>query len=97
MAKKIGKGESVFIPFRNGESIGDSQSRPRLYLSRDAFEKHFPKHYLGTEHVDLVEYAPVEHGRWKGAGMGDYRCSVCDETVSGCHFDYCPWCGAMMD
>lgn len=37
-----------------------------------------------------------EEGRWKGAGMGDYRCSLCDETVSGNHHNYCPSCGAYM-
>lgn len=36
-------------------------------------------------------------GRWKGAGMGDYRCSICDETVSGNSYKYCPYCGAKMD
>lgn len=35
-------------------------------------------------------------GRWKGAGMGDYRCSLCDETVGGNHHNYCPSCGAYM-
>lgn len=37
-----------------------------------------------------------EEGRWKGAGMGDYRCSLCDEIVSGDHHNYCPSCGAYM-
>ena len=35
-------------------------------------------------------------GRWKGAGMGDYTCSLCDETASGNDYKYCPNCGAYM-
>lgn len=45
-------------------------------------------------------YKPTAYtaeGRWKGAGMGDYRCSICDETVSGNSYKYCPYCGARMD
>lgn len=38
-----------------------------------------------------------KHGRWKGAGMGDYRCSLCSEVVSGNNHNYCPNCGAIMD
>lgn len=46
--------------------------------------------------IPTIEAAPVVHGRWKGAGMGDYRCSLCDETVSGNYYNYCPYCGAKM-
>jgi hypothetical protein len=35
-------------------------------------------------------------GRWKGAGFGDYNCSLCSETVNG-KTKYCPNCGAKMD
>ena len=35
--------------------------------------------------------------RWKGAGLGDYSCSLCCETYSGGDsFNYCPNCGAKM-
>ena len=37
----------------------------------------------------------VPEGRWKGAGFGDYRCSLCDEVVSG-KLEYCPCCHAYM-
>ena len=43
--------------------------------------------------VDAVE---VKYGRWKGAGMGDYRCSLCWEVVSGNNHNFCPNCGADM-
>lgn len=64
MASFIENGESIFIPFRNERSISDSQMKPRMYKTIQAFEKSFPKHYLGMDGVELVEYAPVVHGRW---------------------------------
>ena len=59
MASHIKKGESLLIPFRNGQSISDSQLKPRMYKTMQAFEKSFPGHYLGRDGVELVEYAPV--------------------------------------
>ena len=51
------------------------------------------KQYKPT--ADVVE---VRKGRWKGAGMGDYYCSLCCNTYSGGdEFNYCPNCGAKMD
>lgn len=39
----------------------------------------------------------VKHGRWKGAGLGDYLCSVCWEVFSGGNkYNFCPNCGADM-
>jgi hypothetical protein len=36
-------------------------------------------------------------GRWKGAGMGDYYCSVCCNQYSGGNeYNFCPNCGAKM-
>ena len=59
MASHIKKGEALLIPFRNGQSISDSQLKPRMYKTMQAFEKSFPGHYLGTDGVELVEYAAV--------------------------------------
>lgn len=44
-----------------------------------------------------VDQAPTieskaSEGRWKGAGMGDYRCSLCDGIVNG-KYKFCPYCG----
>ena len=44
-----------------------------------------------------VDAEPVAQGRWKGAGLGDYYCSLCLETVGGNSYTYCPHCGAKMD
>ena len=59
MASHIKKGESILIPFRNGQSISDSQLKPRMYKTMQAFERSFPGHYLGKDGVELVEYAEV--------------------------------------
>lgn len=49
-----------------------------------------------TEDLDGAEtFWDVEEGRWKGAGFGDYRCSNCDEEVSGTP-EFCPHCHAYM-
>ena len=55
----IKRGESIFIPFRNGTSIFDSQCKPRMYKTIKGFEKYFPGHYRGNDGVELVEYAEV--------------------------------------
>ena len=38
----------------------------------------------------------VRQARWKGAGFGDYECTLCGEVVSGNRERYCPACGAEM-
>lgn len=105
MAKKICKGDSVFIPFRNGESISDSQLKPRMYMSRESFTNHFPGHYLGTKDVELVEYSPVVHGRWmlesKAENSNGGHTHYCDHCHDYCTTDadslyFCPRCGAKM-
>ena len=45
--------------------------------------------------MDAPEIKPKE-GRWKGNGMGDYRCSVCWHVIGG-KTKYCSECGAKMD
>ena len=85
MASHIKKGESIFIPFRNGQSIADSQLKPRMYKTTQAFEKAFPKHYLGTKGVELVEYAEVvrcndcKYYRTSGCAMDTYAFDVVEE------------------
>ena len=42
-------------------------------------------------------YRQVPHARWKGAGFGDYYCSLCASEYSGAdEFNFCPNCGADM-
>ena len=53
--------------------------------------------YFEEQPVPTIEAEPIKHGRWKGAGMGDYMCSWCGEVVSGNRYHYCPNCGARMD
>jgi hypothetical protein len=82
MASHIKKGESIFIPFRDGLSISDSQLKPRMYKTIQAFEKSFPGYYLGTEDVELAEYAEVV--RCKDckhfSGHGACHCHAADEN-----------------
>ena len=59
---------------------------------------------------ELIEYAPVRHGRWTIAeddyyGLNIVKCSVCHEEwcfeerddVFDLNYHYCPNCGALMD
>lgn len=81
MASHIKRGESLFIPFREGLSISDSQLRPRIYKSTEQFEKHFPGYYKGTAGVELVEYAEV------------VRCKDCVHMKEQFNARYCEiWC-----
>lgn len=45
--------------------------------------------------ADVVE---VRHGRWIYlGGLDAFECSVCGRQMVRNIFDYCPWCGALMD
>lgn len=45
----------------------------------------------------MIKEDKKREGRWKGAGLGDYACSLCGGQYSGAdHFKYCPDCGAKM-
>ena len=41
--------------------------------------------------------AERKKGRWKGEGLGDYRCSLCGEVTRRFRTNYCPNCGAEME
>lgn len=43
MARAIKQGQHIFIAFQDGEAVLDSQLRPRMYKSREQFEKSFPR------------------------------------------------------
>ena len=83
MASYIERGDSLFIPFRNGTSISDSQCRPRMYKSKENFEKSFPTHNLGNKGIELVEYVEVKYAEWyydpdgMDWGLGAWKCSKC--------------------
>lgn len=104
MARAIKQGQSIYIPFVNGESVFDSQNRPRMYKSVEQFQKSYPSFRL--EKPELVEYAPVVRGRWirvpSEIGTIDVEtCSVCGcgMTERNQFWDakWCPCCGARMD
>lgn len=54
--------------------------------------------YAATGGVNKCrDHKEERHGRWKGAGMGDYLCSICWCVYSGGNrFKHCPNCGAQM-
>ena len=66
MANVIKRGESILIPFYNGESVRDSQLKPRIYRSKEQYER-FSYMSRGAE---LVEYAEV------------VRCKDCKECFT---------------
>lgn len=74
MANTIKKGESLFIPFKNGESIYDSQLKPRMYKTKEQYDR-FSYRFKDAE---MVEYTEV------------VRCKDCkhwneqDNIFSGC-------------
>lgn len=51
---------------------------------------------MAAKEGDKHMYETKEEARWKGAGMGDYYCSLCGEVVSGNHLSECPNCKAKM-
>lgn len=95
MASKFNKGDSIFFLFREGETVLDSQLKPRFYLTEDMAKRYLP---FGDE---IVEYAAVRHGRWDAKIMKDigtytvYWCSECN-CYSYFKYNYCPNCGAKM-
>lgn len=93
MPGKIKQGQSIFIPFRNGMSIYDSQNKARMYMSKEKFKASFPAFRLGTEDIELVEYVPVRRGRWELMSEADYKCSVCGfRFTSGDPIEMFPYC-----
>lgn len=43
------------------------------------------------------DYRKQRKGRWKGAGLGDYYCSICNTQYSGSdEYNFCPNCSAKM-
>ena len=75
MSSKIREGKSVYIPFLNGESVQDSQLRPRMYGSEEQFKAKYPGFRL--EKPKLVEYAPV------------VRCKDCKHSHLDRDYLYC--------
>ena len=48
--------DSIFIPFKNGESLLTDRGEPRLYKSKENYIK-----YNGLrEDIELVEYTPIK-------------------------------------
>ncbi len=74
-------------------------SDKKWHVGYGSFNLSFVRQWLREDFEEVeVEFAEVKHGRWKGAGLGDYLCSECWEVYSGGNkFNYCPNCGAKMN
>lgn len=83
MYKRIYDSDEIMVDYYN-------DGKPMIRISQ-----FMDNHWRDEHFVEGLEL--VVRGRWKGAGMGDYLCSVCDETVSGNQYRRCPYCGAHMD
>ena len=59
MAKEFNRGDPIFIPFIEGKTVTDSQLMPRMYKTREAFQKYFPGGYVKRDSVELAEYNEV--------------------------------------
>ena len=97
------KGDSIYIPFRDGETIYDSQLKPRMYKSIVSYERH----YGIKPDVELIEYAPIIEMEWEDVtipgqitcgGNAVWACGNCG-AIYGSHqiyptAKYCNECGA---
>ena len=63
MANTIKKGESLFIPFKNGESIYDSQLKPRMYKTKDQYDR-FSYRFKDAEMVEYAEVVRCKDCKW---------------------------------
>lgn len=107
MASRFEKGKSIFFLFRGGYTVQDSQLKPRYYLTKNK-----AKEFAVCDNDEVVEYAPVAHGRWMYLGENStgkiFACSACRFPHNPNKRDvaliraeenpsYCPKCGAKMD
>lgn len=99
MARAIEKGQHIFIAFQGGKAVMDSQLRPRMYKSREQFEKSFPAWRDGK--AELVEYAPTltppnepltcegcaEDGKWEWEYQNgaECPCTYCKRRAADCY------------
>lgn len=60
MAAKFEQEQSIYFLFHNGQTAIDSQLKPRYYKTKDRAKK-----YSLDGYYDVVEYAPVRHGKWQ--------------------------------
>ena len=110
MAYDVKKTDHLFIPFsRRGLALRDSKNNTKIYkdiktLKQHNKETHSEEAWLTNQYyADVVEYAPVVHGRWIEV-RGRYVCSVCKSRAL-LHFGgigqylspFCPECSAKMD
>ena len=108
MATKVvyKRGQPIFIPFRNGETIFNKRQEARMYKTKNAFSFYFKEPLDG---VELVEYVPVVEAYWVDVtkpgqitcgGNPVYACGNCGKVYGSFEIipsaKYCEECGARM-
>lgn len=101
------QGKSIFIPFKDGETILNKRQEARMYKSRKAYEFYFKDH--SNPNIELVEYVPVIEAYWIDVtkpgqitcgGNPVYACGNCGEVYGSFEIipsaKYCKECGARM-
>ena len=90
------------ISYKDGVCQAIIVEAPSAEVAEHYFLSQMPDARIcGTHEASIDDMKPgkpvmvVPEGRWKGAGFGDYRCSLCDEETSGTP-DFCPCCHAYM-
>lgn len=73
------------------------------YIDAEALKERIRNNwYTATEIDEDIDAEPTadvverKRARWKGEGLGDYRCSLCGEITEYGRTNYCPNCGAEM-
>ena len=84
--------------YHNGNMLSAVCGAFSVVSVKDAYGNYNYKNGFTEESVYYVDKSEnVREGRWKGAGMGDYYCSLCGHNVSGNEKRVCPKCKARMD
>ena len=90
MASYIKKGESLFIPFKNGESIYDSQLKPRMYKTKELYDR-FSYHFAGAEMVEYAEVVRCKDCKHYVAPQGTYVCDCFEGLNFATDNDFCSY------
>ena len=97
MANTIKRGESLLIPFKNGESIYDSQLKPRMYKTKEQYDR-FSYHFGDAEMVEYAEVVRCKHCKqWncvkkpKGCDKLLGYCLNDDEPIERWEYDFCSY------
>lgn len=89
-------GDSIFVGFKDGKLIRNTQNYPRMYKTEKDLKRWMPEY---DDTVNITEYRVVHYGKWITGVYGSILCSNCKHCGNddGIKTDYCPNCGAIMN